>query len=61
MEDSCLLQVMILYGSVYELCMWLYHGASEHWVYKALDWHTDKPVLVYLLLPVAYVVLFFVW
>lgn len=55
------LQVMILYGTVYEFCMWLYYGASEHWVYKALDWHTDKPVLVYLLLPVAYVALFFVW
>ena len=52
---------MILYGSVYEFCMWLYYGASEHWIYNAVNWQADKPVLVYLLLPVAYVALFFVW
>ena len=56
-----LLQVMILYGSVYEFCMWLYYGASEHWVYKAQNWQTDKAVLVCLLLPIAYVALFLVW
>ena len=55
------LQVMILYGGVYEFCMWLYYDASDHWVYQTTDWRTDKPVLVYILLPVAYVALFFLW
>lgn len=59
---QCLrLQVMILYGSVYELFMWVYYGASDHWVYNALNWHTDKSVAVYILLPVGYVALFSVW
>lgn len=52
---------MILYGTVYEFCVWLYWGVSDHGVYQTLNWQTDKPVLVYLLLPVAYVALFFVW
>ncbi len=56
-----ILQVMILYGSVYELFMWIYYGASDHWVYNAVTWHSDKSVVVYVLLPLAYVVLFFVW
>ena len=55
------LQVMVLYASVYELVMWTYYGASDHWVYNAQTWYTDKSVAVYVLLPMAYVVLFFVW
>ncbi|KAL0027162.1 hypothetical protein WJX77_000164 [Trebouxia sp. C0004] len=55
------LQVMVLYGSVYELFMWIYYGASDHWVYNSVTWHTDTSVAVYVLLPLAYVVLFFVW
>lgn len=55
------LQVMILYGCVYELFMWVYYGASDHWVYNTLDWYTDKSAVVYILLPLGYVVLFFVW
>ena len=52
---------MFLFGSAYEFCMWLYYGASDDWVYRAVDWRTNKPVLVYLLLPIVYVVIFFVW
>lgn len=52
---------MVLYASVYELVMWTYYGASDHWVYTAQTWYTDKSVAVYVLLPMAYVVLFFVW
>lgn len=55
------LQVMVLYGSVYELFMWIYYGASDRWVYNTVSWHTDKSVAVYVMLPLAYVVLFFVW
>lgn len=58
---SCFPQVMILYGCVYELFMWVYYGASDHWVYNTLDWYTDKSAVVYILLPLGYVVLFFVW
>ena len=58
---SDLLQVMVLYGSAYELFMWIYYGASDRWVYNAVTWHTDKSVAVYVLLPLAYVILFFVW
>lgn len=61
MNPSICLQVMLLFGCVYEFCIWLYYGASDDWVYRAEDWQTNKPVLVYLLLPMAYVVLFFAW
>ena len=52
---------MILFGSAYELCMWLYYSDSQQWVYVALDWERDKSVLVYVFLPVVYTVSFFVW
>ncbi|KAL0030110.1 hypothetical protein WJX79_008252 [Trebouxia sp. C0005] len=55
------LQVLMLYGSAYELFMWIYYGASDHWVYNAVSWHIDNSVAVYVLLPLAYVILFFVW
>ena len=54
-------QVMILYGSVYELFMWMYFGASQQWAYDGLDWDVDKSVAVYILLPLAFVLLFYVW
>lgn len=55
------MQVMILYGSVYELFMWVYYGASQHWVYDVLSWDVDKSVAVYVLLPLAFVLLFYIW
>ena len=61
MVSMLLLQEMLLYGSVYDFCMWMFYGTSDHWVYQASDWQTEKPVLAYLLLPLAYVALFFVW
>lgn len=55
------MQVIILYGSVYELFMWIHFGASQHWVYDVLNWDVDKSVAVYILLPVVFVLLFYVW
>ena len=55
------LQVVMLFGTAYELCMWLYYGDSQQWVYTALDWQANKSVLVYVFLPVVYAALFFVW
>ena len=60
-SEIAYLQVMILFGSAYELCMWLYYSDSQQWVYVALDWERDKSVLIYVFLPVVYTVLFFVW
>lgn len=55
------LQVMILYGSVYELFMWIYYGVAQHWMYDVLSWDMDKSVAVYILLPIAFVLLFYIW
>ena len=52
---------MILYGSVYQLFMWVYYGVSNHWVYDVLNWHVDKLMAVYILLPIIYVLLFYIW
>lgn len=45
------MQITIWYGSAYLVFMWVWHGASAHWVYYVLDWSTPLAVALYLALP----------
>ncbi|KAK9808471.1 hypothetical protein WJX73_009871 [Symbiochloris irregularis] len=54
-------QVVLWYGSVYLVFMWIYHGASTYWVYEVLDWSKPIAALFYLLLPLLLLICAFVW
>eukprot|EP00884_Botryococcus_braunii_P018344 jgi/Botrbrau1/5193/Bobra.0172s0061.1 len=54
-------EITVAYGSLYAIFMWIYHAASGHWVYQALDLsHPLAPVL-YFMLPVLLFASFLVW
>ena len=54
-------QVVLVYGTVYLVFMFIYHGASSEWVYYVLDWDKPSALALYLTLPVVLFVTFVVW
>ena len=52
---------MLLYGSVYEVFMWIYYGASGEWVYGVFNWEKQTSVALYVLIPIVYAIIFYVW
>ncbi|KAI3424196.1 hypothetical protein D9Q98_009552 [Chlorella vulgaris] len=44
-------QLLLLYGTVYLVFVWIYFGASGVWVYSILDWSRSRNFFVYLVLP----------
>ncbi len=55
------LQVCIWYGSVYLFFVWIYFAGGQRWIYPALNWHQDRSIGFYMLLPVVYAGLFLIW
>jgi len=54
-------QAVLLYGTVYTVFMWIYHGASSKWVYWVLDWSKPTATVLYLLNPFFLVTAFLFW
>ncbi|KAK9863686.1 hypothetical protein WJX84_006530 [Apatococcus fuscideae] len=54
-------QVVLWYGTVYLIFMWIYHDASSHWVYDVLDWTKPWAVPLYLPLPLLLFAAFMFW
>lgn len=54
---TTLLQVLLLYGTLYELLVWIYGSTSGTWRY-GLDWTQPRPAGVYLLIPVVCALMF---
>ena len=52
---------MLLYGSVYEVFMWIYYGASGEWVYGVFNWERQTSVALYVLIPIVYAIIFYIW
>lgn len=57
----CGLQVVLLYGTVYLVFMFIYHGASSEWVYSVLDWDKASSLALYVFLPLALFISFLIW
>lgn len=55
------MQVALWYGSVYVFFVWIYYAASGRFLIEQLNWHNTYSVGVYLVLPLAYVGLFYGW
>eukprot|EP00775_Hariotina_reticulata_P008858 gene8858-9037_t len=49
-------QVVIAYGSVYLVFLWLYYAGSGQWVYRALDWSHAMSPAFYLATPLLLIV-----
>ena len=56
-----LLQVTLIYGTVYIVFMFIYYGASSEWVYYVLDWDKPSALGLYVFLPLALFVAFLIW
>ena len=57
----CAAQAVLVYGTVYLVFMFIYHGASSEWVYYVLDWDKPSALALYVTLPLALFVVFVVW
>ena len=62
-SKGCLgaMQVILIYGTVYLVFMFIYHGASTEWVYSVLDWDKPSSLALYVFLPLALFIAFVVW
>lgn len=54
-------QVLLIYGTVYLVFMFIYHGASTEWVYSVLDWDKPASLGLYVFLPLALFISFVIW
>ncbi|BDA46508.1 hypothetical protein COCOBI_08-6020 [Coccomyxa sp. Obi] len=54
-------QVILIYGTVYLVFMFIYHGASTEWVYSVLDWDKPSSLGLYVFLPLALFIAFVIW
>ncbi|PSC75714.1 rolling stone [Micractinium conductrix] len=52
-------QAVLLYGTTYQVFMWIYYGATGIWAYSTLDWAKPSSLLYYLLLPCLLALAFF--
>ena len=55
-------QGMIVYGSIYVIFMWIWHGArGGDWIYQTFDWHRPHAAAAYAVLPFLLAAAFGVW
>ncbi|EIE23835.1 hypothetical protein COCSUDRAFT_62367 [Coccomyxa subellipsoidea C-169] len=54
-------QVLLIYGTVYLVFMFIYYGASTEWVYVVLDWDKPASLGLYVFLPFALFISFVIW
>lgn len=54
-------KVVLTYGTVYLIFMFIYHGASTEWVYSVLDWDKPSSLALYAFLPLALFICFVIW
>ena len=54
-------QIVLFYGTLYTLFMWIYHAASLHWVYQVLDWSKPLAIGLYLLNPLFLFLAYLFW
>lgn len=54
-------QVLLIYGTVYLVFMFIYHDASTEWVYSVLDWDKPASLGLYVFLPLALFISFVIW
>ena len=54
-------QGVIVYGSIYVIFMWIWHGVREDWIYQTFDWHRPLAAAAYAVLPFLLAAAFALW
>lgn len=53
-------QVVLVYGTVYMVFLWIYGSVTDDWRY-GLDWRRTRAVGAYIILPITAFIFFVVW